>query len=182
MPTSTHIMDRYRAPVAAIIYPQAHAIDGLLRSVTDHLAASGWRIGGVIQSRQNDDGCASMLLEDIKSGKKRSISQNLGTLSISCKLDSSVMADFAGELERQIDAGLDLMIINRFGKLELDGGGLRSVIERAIIAETPVLTGVRDINSEAWSRFHGGLGVSLPPDEAAIIAWAESLLAQSRQT
>lgn len=182
MPTSTHIMDRSRAPVAAIIYPPAHAIDALLRTVADRLAAAGWRVGGVIQSRQTDDGCAGMLLEDIKNGTKRSIAQNLGRLSTSCKLDSSVMADIAGELERQIDDGLDLLIINRFGKLEFDGGGLRSVIERAIIAETPVLTGVRDINSEAWASYHGGLGMSLPPDEAAIIAWAESLLTQRRAT
>jgi nucleoside-triphosphatase THEP1 len=167
--------------VAAIIYPPAHAIDGLLRTLADRLAARGWRIGGVIQTRQADDGCAGMLLEDIKSGTKRSIAQNLGKLSTSCKLDSSVMADIAGDLERQIDAGLDLLVINRFGKLEFDGGGLRSVIERAIIAGTPVLTGVRDINSEAWAGFHGGLGASLPPDAAAAIAWAESLLEQSRQ-
>lgn len=166
--------------MAAIIYPPAHAIDGLLRTVADRLAAGGWHIGGVIQSRQTDDGCAGMLLEDIRSGTRRSIAQNLGTLSTSCKLDSSAMADIAGALERQIDAGLDLLIINRFGKLEFDGGGLRSAVERAILAGTPVLTSVRDINSEAWAGFHGGLGASLPPDAAAAIAWAEAMLTRRR--
>lgn len=182
MQPSSKLEGPNRAPVAAIIYPPAHAIDDLLRTVARRLAASGWRIGGVIQSRQTDDGCAGMLLEDIQSGTRRSIAQNLGTLSTSCKLDSAAMADIAAELERQIDAGLDLLIINRFGKLEFDGGGLRSAIERAIIADTPVLTGVRDINSEAWAGFHGGLGASLPPDAAAAIAWAEGVLTRRRET
>lgn len=168
--------------VAAIIYPPSHAIDDLLRALSHHLAAGGWRVGGVIQIRQTDDGCAGMLLQDIRSGTRRSIAQNLGTLSTSCKLDSAAMADIAGELERQIDAGLDLLIINRFGKLEFDGGGLRSAVERAIITGTPILTSVRDVNREAWDGFHGGLGASLPPDANAATAWAESALKRRRQT
>lgn len=162
--------------IAAIIYPTSFDIDRLLLAAAGRIAGRGWRVGGVIQWRQTTDGCAGMLLEDIRTGSRRSIAQNLGPLSASCKLDTAAMADIAGDLECQIDAGLDLLIINRFGKLEFEGGGLRSVVERAVIADLPLLTAVRDVNGAAWAAFHGSLGHTLPPDEDAIGAWAETAL------
>lgn len=168
--------DAFGTLMAAIVYPPSFDIDGLLLSIAKRLAAAGWQVGGVVQSRTAMDGCAGMLLEDIRTGARRSIAQDLGRLSTSCKLDTAAMAEIAGNLERQVDAGLDLLIVNRFGKLEFDGGGLRSVVARAAIAGLPVLTAVRDINDAAWVAFHGGLGRALPPDEDAVCAWAEAVL------
>ena len=56
------------------------------------------------------------------------------------------------------------MMLNRFGKAEAEGGGLRSAFVRAMEAGIPVLTAVRPPYIEAWSKFHGRLAVDLPAD------------------
>lgn len=158
------------AKIGGILYPPGTDIDGLLADVARTLAVTGARIGGVVQVRDPEKGLA---LLDLASGTLRAITQNLGPLSTSCKLDTSIMADVTGDLERQIDAGLDLVILSRFGIREIEGGGFRSLFGRALLAETPLLAGVRVEHATAWTAFHGGLGTDLPPDNAAVLAWAE---------
>ncbi|PIO96443.1 DUF2478 domain-containing protein [Pleomorphomonas carboxyditropha] len=159
------------ARLAAILYPPGTDIDALLGSVARPLAAAGARVGGVVQAR-DAEGCQGMAVVDLRDGHARSIAQNLGPLSTSCKLDTAAMADIAGDLERQIDAGLDLLILSRFGKTEIEGNGFRSLFGRALLSGTPLLTGVRAENAAAWAAFHGGLGTDLPPDEAQVLVWA----------
>lgn len=160
------------AKIAAIIYPSGTDIDGLLAGVARGLIAAGATVGGVIQGHDLG-GCSGLSLTDIRSGAARPISQNLGPLSTSCKLDTSVMADITADLERQIDAGLDFLILSRFGSREIEGDGFRSLFGRAMLASIPLLTGVRDEHAAAWAAFHGGLGVDLPADENHALAWAK---------
>lgn len=168
--------------LAAILYPPDSDVDVLLRALAERLAAAGFRVGGVVQSGVDGAGCRDMALVDLSSGKRSSIAQKLGPLSTSCKLDTAVMADVAGRLERQIDAGLDLMILNRFGKVEIDGGGFRSTVERAMLRSVPLLTAVRLQNAEAWAAFHGGLGTTLPATAAALDAWAAGAIRRKPKT
>ncbi|PKR89726.1 hypothetical protein CXZ10_07450 [Pleomorphomonas diazotrophica] len=160
------------SPLAGILYPPETDIDGLLATVARHLAERGVRVGGVTQLRDPQKGLSVV---DLGRGTIRAITQNLGPLSTSCKLDTSVMADVAGDLERQVDAGLDLLILSRFGIREIEGGGFRSLFGRAMLADTPLLVGVRTEHAAAWAAFHGGLGTDLPPNEAAVLAWAEAI-------
>lgn len=160
--------------IAAILYPPGTDIDTLLAAVARRVAEAGARVGGVVQARNGGKG---MALVDVGGGTIRSISQDLGPLSTSCKLDTAAMADIAGRLERQVDAGLDLLILSRFGKTEIDGGGFRSLFGRAMLAGTPLITGVRAEHATAWQAFHGGLGVNLPPSETEALAWARAAIA-----
>ncbi|WP_370677830.1 DUF2478 domain-containing protein [Pleomorphomonas sp. PLEO] len=160
------------AKIAAILYPPGTDIDALLAGVARDLSAAGIRVGGVVQTR-DVGGAKGMAVVDLGDGQIRSIAQNLGPLSTSCKLDTAAMAEIAGDLERQIDAGLDLLILSRFGKTEIDGGGFRSLFGRAMLAGTPLLTGVRDEHAAAWATFSGGLGATLPPDKNRALAWAK---------
>ena len=89
------------AILAAILYPPGTEIDGLLVEVARKIAEAGGRVGGVVQGRGADG--KGLALTDLGSGAVRPISQNLGPLSTSCKLDTSAMAEIAGDLERQID-------------------------------------------------------------------------------
>ncbi len=160
--------------VAGILYPPETDIDGLLASVARGVAAAGARVGGVTQKRDATDR-KGFALADIASGVVKPISQNLGPLSTACKLDTSIMAEITADLERQIDAGLDLLILSRFGGREIEGSGFRSLFGRAMLAGIPLLTGVRNEHATAWAVFHGGLGVDLPPDESRALAWAKGV-------
>lgn len=167
------------AILAAILYPPGTEIDGLLVEVARKIAEAGGRVGGVVQGRGADG--KGLALTDLGSGTVRPISQNLGPLSTSCKLDTSAMAEIAGDLERQIDAGLDLVILSRFGIREVEGGGFRSLFGRAMLAGTPLLTAVRFEYAPAWTTFHGGLGIDLPPDETQILTWAKAVVLKAPQ-
>lgn len=160
------------AKIGAIICPPGTDIDALLSAVARRLSADPVRIGGVVQLR-DASGVKGMSVADLATGRVISIAQNLGPLSTACKLDTSAMAEITADLERQIDAGLDLLIISRFGKTEIEGNGFRSLFGRAMLAGIPLLTGVRDEHAAAWASFHGGMGIDLPPDENRALAWAK---------
>lgn len=160
------------AKIAAIIYPPETDVDALLADIAREVRTTGVRVGGVTQKRDTSDR-KGFALVDIASGVIKSISQNLGPLSTSCKLDTSIMAEITADLERQVDAGLDLLILSRFGSREIEGGGFRSLFGRAMLAGIPLLTGVRDEHAAAWASFHGGIGIDLPPDENRALAWAK---------
>ena len=72
------------------------------------------------------------------------------------------------------------MILNRFGKAEAEGGGLRPVFARAMEAGIPVLTAVRAPYIEAWAQFHGHLASDLPADIDAVLAWCRDAVRQLR--
>jgi len=70
-----------------------------------------------------------------------------------------------------MEAGADLMIINRFGKRERDGRGLSYLIERALNADIPVLIAVASHRFDDWVKFAGGMSVKLACDRHALDMW-----------
>jgi hypothetical protein len=70
-----------------------------------------------------------------------------------------------------LDAGADLLIINRFGKQECAGKGLVYLIERALDADIPVIIAVSRRRFDDWIAFSGGMSVKLQCDRDAVEAW-----------
>jgi len=66
-----------------------------------------------------------------------------------------------------------LLVVNKFGKIEADGGGLREAIADAVALGIPVLVGVPLRNIESWRAFAGGLAAELAPDADAIGRWLD---------
>lgn len=164
------------APLAAVIYPKGCAIDALLREVVVQLQAGGLHVAGVIQ--ETTDGsvsCESVALREIDSGHSTGITENRGKGARGCKLDPCALADVAARLEECLEDNPDLLVINRFGKSEIEGRGLRSVLSEALQRGIPVLTAVRDMNVEAWAEYHQGLALDLPPDREALMNWAQGV-------
>jgi hypothetical protein len=81
----------------------------------------------------------------------------------------------AGSLRAEIEAGADLLILNRFGKGETEGQGFRTVIELAYAKQIPVLTVVRETYVEGWNEFAGDFGVLLAPDQTVLADWLETI-------
>lgn len=77
---------------------------------------------------------------------------------------------------QRVDSVLDqraasLLIVNKFGKQEAEGGGFREVIGRAMIVGIPVLTTVSQGNLAAFLSFADGLARAVAPDADAAVAW-----------
>lgn len=150
------------------------SVDTTLREVVAILTHQGYRLVGVVQEPMGDADrhrCDMDLIE-IVSGQRLAISQNLGTGSKGCRLDPNAIETVATQVEVDLEASLvDLLIINRFGKLEATGRGFCPVIALALQRGIPVLVGVNDLNRPAFEVFAEGLAAELPDQSSAIQTW-----------
>ena len=163
--------------LAAILYSSGFQIDGFMADLAVRLKGRGLRLGGVVQHNDGacEQGCLSMALEDLGSGVRFPISENRGAASTGCRLDASGLAAAGGALSAALAGGTDLVIVNKFGRQETLGQGLRQEIATALVAGVPLLIAVRQDFLPAWRDFAGEDWIELPREEEPIEAWALSL-------
>ena len=68
-----------------------------------------------------------------------------------------------------------LLVLNKFGKVECSGGGLRDLVASAIDRGIPVIIGVPRRNLEVWRNFAGEFATELSDDAGQILEWLEGL-------
>jgi nucleoside-triphosphatase THEP1 len=159
--------------LAAVIYRPEDDIDRLLASFAERLRGEDRRIGGIVQRNRRGDCGPVKLMEviDLMTEQVIPICQNLGTGSVSCRLDVAGLAEAAQAVRSAIAQQVELVVVNKFGKTEADGRGLRAEIAQAIIAGLPVLTAVPDRFYGAWHAFTGGFGTTLLCDSDVVEDW-----------
>lgn len=150
------------------------AVDDNLRAVATHLAARGATVAGTVPSAAAAAGahpCDRELI-DLQSGRAVQIHQALGTGSVGCRLDADAL-EAAVQVVRQGMAAArpDLLVVNRFGKLEAMGRGFVPVIVAALETGIPVLVGVNDLNRDAFAAFAEDTAQELPDDAKALLRW-----------
>jgi hypothetical protein len=168
--------------LAAVIYPSGFKIDDFLIRIADLLRADQVKLAGALQENARDTAgfCSAMTLVDLRSRSRVRISQDLGLQAEGCRLDARGIAEIGPLIERTVDQDAELIILNRFGKAEAGGGGLRSAFVRAMEAGIPTLTAVREPYIEAWSQFHGRFAIDLPADLATVLAWCQESVCKLR--
>ncbi|NNU82024.1 DUF2478 domain-containing protein [Halovulum dunhuangense] len=149
--------------------------DLILATLASDLAARGVRVCGAVQINTERPGAGpcDMDVQVLPGGPVLRISQNLGLEARGCRLDPAVLETAVGLVSARLDAGVDLLIVNKFGKHEAAGRGFRDVIAEAMALGVPVLVGVNALNRAAFEDFAGGLATRLPPEGAALAHWAE---------
>ena len=148
--------------------------DALLAAVAQDLRARGVGIAGVVQTNYvfDPERRCHMDLAVLGRDAVLRISQDRGRHARGCRLDPDGLAQAVAMVERDLDTGAPaLLLINKFGKSELDGDGFRDVIAKALMAGVPVLTGVSKGNLAGFLDFAGDLATELPADQARIVAW-----------
>ena len=161
-------------PMLAAIRFETGDIDGVMTRVADTLRARGLVVCGAVQSRGAAGGdchCADMDLTTIGSERRFRISQPLGNGSRGCRLDPGALAQCASFLERELTAGADLLILNRFGRGESEGRGFRDLITTAMMLDIPVLTSVRPPYADAWQAYAADAACDLPMQLQAVLDW-----------
>lgn len=165
------------APIAAILYKPTDHIEPVLLAAARAIAASGARLGGVLQHdipTVIDDPCA-MELEDLANGARFALSQELGSGSEACRLDPAALARAAMSIRNALEAGADLVVANKFGAQEAAGAGLRAEMALAVTSGVPLLTAVGERFLAEWQDFTGGETTLLPPNTDAILAWWQAI-------
>lgn len=167
--------------VAAVVYSPLDDPDDLLTRFAEDRLREGVRVAGLIQ-HGHCHANAGLLVTSYPSGEVVRLSQPLGSGSTSCSLDAGRLVEASRPLREGLaNSQVDLVILNRFGKLEQDGRGLRQEIIEAVAAEVPLLIAVPNAAFDAWLDFSGGMSVKLPCRRDALERWWRSVDAHSRR-
>jgi Protein of unknown function (DUF2478) len=158
MPQSTAII--------ALVYTDSDAADHLLREVACRLLEADHVLAGLVQHNRPRPGRSrcDMVLEELGGGELVPISQDRGPHARGCALDVGQLLEAMERVRRSIVDGADLVILNKFGKTESEGGGFRPLIAEVIDRAIPLLIAVPWRNIESWRIFADGLALEVPID------------------
>lgn len=153
------------------------AADRLLAQLAQDLLGRGVLLAGVVQINRETrpDRLCDMDLQVLGHDHQVRISQNLGPHARGCRLDPEGLETAVGLVEADLMRRPALLILNKFGKSELEGRGFRNVIGMALSEGIPVLTAVNKANTAGFQSFAGDLAQEVAADRRALLAWCEGL-------
>ncbi|RWR05108.1 DUF2478 domain-containing protein [Sinirhodobacter populi] len=156
--------------LAAVVFDPETPVDDMMAEALADPALRGRRIVGYLQGYEPGTGCdcTDIVLRALHDGSRRKITQDLGTGSQGCRLDSVALTEVAGEVDAVLAVRPDLLVLNRFGKVEAEGGGFRATLEQALLSDVPVLIAVGRKHLGFWQDYCGDLAETLPCDVPAI--------------
>lgn len=159
---------------AAIEDDGSSDVDALLADIAAAQQRAGRRVRGVVMTRLPDrrDCAAPMVLVDVDTRQTYLVSQALGRDSTACRADPQGFARASEVLRRAVQQEPDLVVSNRFGGLEAEGGGFRAELLEILASGLPLLTVVASRHVQAWLEFTGGADV-LAARAERVAAWID---------
>ncbi len=155
--------------LAALAYDEYQDPDALLHDFARDLSARGFRAVGMVQTGQCADSSLSAVL--LHNDEKLLLAQDFDPAASGCRLDLDRLQVAGARVSEALAAGADLLIVNRFGKREREGGGLVFVIERALGAGIPVVIAVSSERIGDWIKFTGGTSSQFACERRSLAAW-----------
>jgi len=155
--------------LAAIVFDHDEPVDDVMRALIETIRAQRVKVAGLVQEPGADE--RDLLVRDLITGERLPIMQDLGAESSGCAVDPAAIAVAARMLDRARGEKPDLLVVNRFGRLESEGGGMIAEIGAAVAEGEAVLIAVPLRYSDAWNAFASGLDVQLRPNVAALEDW-----------
>jgi nucleoside-triphosphatase THEP1 len=159
--------------LAALVYGQPDEPDRLLQEFVQDLTSRGHRVVGLIQTRLRDGGAAVTVLP---TGETIPLAPARGSILHSSRPGPCDLAQAAARIDLLIESGADLVIINRFGKLEAEGMGLVAEIARALSVDIPVVVAVPEFRFSEWLSFCRGMGVKLSCRNGSLQSWWDVMI------
>jgi hypothetical protein len=116
-----------------------------------------------------DRTCGAGYLRNIASGERFPIYRDVPGEGSTCHIDAAGVEAACAAVLRQIASG-DLVVLNKFGKLEAMRQGLWQALDAAIAAGKPVLLALSQKHAEALRDFAPD-AVYLAPDRTGLDRW-----------
>ncbi len=157
--------------IGAVVYPPDRSPEALLAGFAAELKRRGFRLGGLVQETHHSAAGKEMVLVELDSGHRLTLSQSLGPGSRACSLDLEAMAEASGAIRRAVADRADLVLVNKFSKVETTGRGFAAEMLSAMVEGVPLLTAVPGAYVEEWIDFTGGRADLLMPTEADLWRW-----------
>ncbi|AZO23584.1 DUF2478 domain-containing protein [Mesorhizobium sp. M1E.F.Ca.ET.045.02.1.1] len=157
---------RADCPITAIVYSNGAEFEAFLQEITTIMAERGVRLAGLVQlsEKKPDRVKCDMHLRDLASGELHSISDDRGPHSRGCVLNTDRLLRACEAAGTELSGKTDLLVLCKFGKTEVEGGGFRALIAKALELSVPVLIGVPAINLAPFREFAADLArqIELP--------------------
>jgi len=153
------------------------ASDALLAEVVGILTIRGVRLAGTVQSttERPDRAHCDMDVQVLPDGPSFRISQDLGNHARGCRLDPGALEQAVMAASVRLERA-EVLVINKFGKLEAEGRGFCDLIAQATGRGMVVLVGVNGLNRPAFERFCGDMAVAVGDRPAEIADWVMARL------
>ncbi|MGD9879056.1 MAG: DUF2478 domain-containing protein [Reyranella sp.] len=164
--------------IAAVVYADGVYPDQAIERALEPMREAGLPLAGVLQRAADElpgrHPC-DLLIEDLASGEVVALAEHRGKEARGCRLDVSLLTEVADAVLTSLQTDSPrLLVVNKFGKIEADGGGMRDAIAEAVDLGIPVLVGVPARNLDRWRAFAGPLAVELAPRADAITGWLQA--------
>lgn len=171
--------------ILAVVYTDGLAADKFLAGWGYALRSAGVSVAGLVQLNtfERDPGKCDMAVEELFSGTVLQLSEDRGKESSGCRLDRGILTQAAGLLLSALEEKPDIMVLNKFGKVEAEGEGLRDALAKAVELEVPIVVGVPFRNLDQWRIFAGDLAEECAVGSPHIRRWllARDLLPESER-
>ncbi len=160
-------------PILAVVYTDGLAADRFLADLGYALRSEGLAVAGLVQlnSFERDPVKCDMAVEELFSATVLQLSEDRGREARGCRLDRFALTEAAALLISALSEKPDILVLNKFGKIEAEGAGLRDVIAMAIQTNVPVVVGVPFRNLDQWRIFAGDLADECPVDAVPVCNW-----------
>jgi len=173
------------AGLAAIVFDRDEEPDPPLIAFLEAATKRGVRVAGLVQERGCDDSSRAVQdvsVRDLVAGATLPIMQDLGPDATGCRVDPAAIAVAATWLDAARATKPDLLVANRFARLESEGGGMLVEIGQAFADGVPLIVCVPRRHLDAWDAFACGLDVKLAPTRESIEAWWAAASPSERAT
>jgi hypothetical protein len=161
--------------LAAVVYPNEAYPQATFQRVVELGRSRALKLAGVLQHPACEDFShrCDVILEDLVSGERTELFERRGRGAMGCRLDIAALTGVTARLERALQNEPDLLVLNKFGKVEAEGGGLLDPIAAAIDRGIPVIVGVPARNLSAWRAFAGELAAEFTTGFGGIAHWLD---------
>lgn len=159
--------------ILAVTYTDGILADRFLADLGYSFRDAGLAVAGLVQRNQfvrNRAKC-DMEIEELASGVVLQLSEYRGEAAKGCRLDRAALADALVLIRSALADKPALLILNKFGKVEAEGGGLREVIAEAVQLNVPIVVGVPLRNLDQWRIFTGELAEECAMERACVEQW-----------
>lgn len=161
------------SPILAIVYSDGLAADRMISDLGYSARDAGIAVAGIVQHSKfvRDRARCDMEVEELASGTVLQISEDRGKDARGCRLDRGALLEAASLLSSSLESAPDFLIINKFGKFEAEGRGLRDALSDAVQLGVLIVVGVPYRNIEQWRGFAGGLAEECPIGSSRLHEW-----------
>jgi hypothetical protein len=164
---------RPQQALVAIVYANEAYPQSTFESIVENCRGRALRVAGVLQHPVCSDaaGHCDVALEELTTGLRTDLFEDRGPGARGCRLDVAALAEVNAQVARSLDSSPEILIVNKFGKVEAEGRGLLDLVAMAVDRGIPVVIGVPIRNLQAWRSFAGGMSVEFSSDPSEVKDW-----------